>query len=520
MNENRKKLITKSNSDDDFYEKRERAQKIDFSKIEEIIQRNVTKTPSQTFTQYTRDLLDAYAQSPLNNLDNLREVSRFLTRVSMVYKLMIWYLATMPLFTYNITQINDWTKELDAEKSIKNYQKVLQRMHKFNIAKECMNIIFDTIRDGMYVGFMYDSEKDGMFLMPLDIQYCRIYGKTPEGEWIVYFDAAYFDKGDNKNYVQGVNGDGVGVWDPCFVDGYNAYKTQGREFQWFRLTPELTFAMIAGADDEFNLPLPYFLPIFKSLLQLLDTETLIASKTELQNYKLILNKIPLLDTKEGNIDDFAVSLDLITTFQNALAAIVPDNVGIGATPCSTEVVDFEKSTSSNDTDDLGKAMNNLFSNAGINKLIVSSGNSSNANGIKYAVANDLGKVSVYLRRIESWLNFYIKKNIADGYYLHIFDQTRYNQQDFINEKKEAASLGGSKMDYLCALGDTPYIAYNKLRFESVLNLQKYMVPLQSTYTQSSNANNNGGAPTKPEEDLSDEGQKTRDSGKNDDKGSR
>ena len=63
------------------------------------------------------------------------------------------------------------------------------------MAKELQNVIANTIRDGMYVGWMVSDEKETMFLMPLDIQYCRIYGKTHEGEWIVYFDAAYFDNG-------------------------------------------------------------------------------------------------------------------------------------------------------------------------------------------------------------------------------------------------------------------------------------------------------------------------------------
>jgi len=157
---------------------------------------------------------------------------------------------------------------------------------------------------------------------------------------------------------------------------------------------------------------------------LLDTETLIANKNELQNYKLILEKIPLLNGDD--IDDFAISLDLVMQFQSLLEQNVPDNVGVGVTPCDTEVVSFEKSTSTADTDELGNAMNNLFSNAGVNRLIISSGESSNANGIKYSIANDLGKISVFVRKIESWLNYFIKKNIAEGFFIRILDITRYN----------------------------------------------------------------------------------------------
>ena len=369
----------------------------------------------------------------------------------------------------------------------------------------------------MYVGFAYNSEEDGLFLMPLDVKYCRIYGKGPEGQWIVYFDATYFDQGNNKDFVVDGDDEGTGLWDQCFIDGYNNYKNGGRDYQWFQLTPELTACFIATTSDEFYMPLPYFLPLFKSLLQLLDTETLIANKNELQNYKLILNKIPFLKNTQ-DVDDFAVSLDMLDYYQGMVESAVPDNVGVGTTPCDVEVVSFDKSTSTADTDELNNAINNLFSNAGINRLIISSGSSSNANGIKYSIANDLGKMSIWIRRIEHWLNFFIKKNITEGVYLEILDITRYNHEDYVNERKESATLGGAKGDYMVSLGVDPLVMMNKLMFEKdVLKIQDYMDPLQTSYTQS---DNQGGAPTKDEGDLSPEGVSTRESGKNDDKGNK
>ena len=406
MNEKEKKPVVQkiyTKVDESGYDvERKRAQKISFAKFQELLQRNVTKTVSKTYTQYTRDLLDQYVQSPLNNIDNIREVSRFLTRVSMLYKQMISYFSTMPLYTYNITTLADYTKDFDPDKQLKNYEKVLKVFHHFNMAKELQNVVSNTIRDGMYVGWMNGEDENGIFLM--------------------------------------------------------------------------------------------------------------------QNYKLILNKIPLLDSE--NVDDFAISLELVNQFDSIIKEILPDLVGYGTVPYQedAQVIDFEKSTSASDTDSLNKAMNNLFANAGINKLIVSSGDSSNANGIKYSNANDLGKISVYIRRIESWLNYWIKNHITDGVYLQIFDQTQYNKDDFISQKKDASSFGIGKMDYMCALGDDPYVAYNKLRFDAlVLNVNQYAIPFSTSYTQSSDT---GGRPSIPEEDLSPEGQATRDSGKNDDKGNK
>lgn len=515
---NKSEVITKT-EEQDFSLLRNRAQKISFAKFQELLQRNVNKTISKSYTQYTRDLLDQYAQSPLNNIDNIREVSRFLTRVSMLYKQMISYFSTMPLYTYNITPLADYTKDFNVDKQLKNYEKVLKIFHHFNMAKELQNVVSNTIRDGLYVGWMNGDDENGMFLMPLDVQYCRIYGKTQEGEWITYFDASFFDKSNNKDFIEGINNDATGVWDQVFIDGYNQYKSGGRDYQFFRLPPENTLTLIASTDDEFYVPLPYFLPLFKSLLNLLDTESLVVAKEKLQNYKLILNKIPLLNSE--NVDDFAISLELANYFDALIKEILPDLVGYGTVPYQddSQVIDFEKSTSSTDTDNLNKAMNNLFANAGINRLIISSGDSSNANGIKYSNANDLGKMSVYLRRIESWLNYWIKNHITDGIHLEIFDQTQYNREEYISRMKDASSFGIGKMDYMCALGNTPYIAYNKLRFEALaLNINQYAIPFNSSYTQSSGDIN--GRPTIPEEDLSSEGQATRNSGKNEDKGNK
>ena len=71
---------------------------------------------------------------------------------------------------------------------------------------------------------------------------------------------------------------------------------------------------------------------------------------------------------------------------------------------------------------------------------------------------------------------------------------------------------------MCSLGDDPYVAYNKLRFEAiVLNVNQYANPFNSSYTQASNS---AGRPTLPDDQLSEEGQSTRDSGKNEDKGNK
>ena len=92
---------------------RARAMFITRQEIEEILMRNVTKNVNRTFTQYTKELIKTYLLSPANNIDALRGVSRFLERNSMIYQKLLMYYAAMPLMSYNVTQINNLTKEIE-----------------------------------------------------------------------------------------------------------------------------------------------------------------------------------------------------------------------------------------------------------------------------------------------------------------------------------------------------------------------------------------------------------------------
>lgn len=195
------KIINRSTNSDSYYSKRTSAQKfLNFAQMQEVLQRNIKNTYNKSFTQYTKELLKTYINSPGANQDTLREVSRFVCRNSMIYQKLLMYYSSLPLYYYNVTQINDLTKVINATKALKNYQTVLEQFEKLHLKKECYTALYMALRDGFYVGYNYISDA-GIFFMPLDVQYCRIYGKTAEGEWIIYFNAAYFDSGNNKDYI-------------------------------------------------------------------------------------------------------------------------------------------------------------------------------------------------------------------------------------------------------------------------------------------------------------------------------
>lgn len=492
-------------------EQKKEQKKLDFAQLQrdiDLLIQNPNKTPSRTFIRRTKDLIKTYLLNPYTNIDAIRETSAFLSRTSMIYRKILSYFAHMPLFYYNVIYQFDITNPIDQNTLLSGYQDILKNLQKVSMEKEFSRVIATALRDGAYFGFVYDSEGEGFFLHGLNPAYCKVSGITNSGEYVIAFDASFFDVGDNDEFIYGINDDGVGVWNQVFIDGYNTYKSQGRDYRFFDLPPESTICVLT--EDDAEMPLPYFLPIFTSLLDLLDLEQILMSKTELENYILLISKIPLLTNAESS-DEFAVSLEMVQQMNRLIESIAPDLVGVGYSPCDLDVIHFNKANTADDTDKLAQSMNNMFSNLGISELVVSGGSSTNSVGLAQSIMNDESLSLNFVSKLTSWWNSYIRLNYSEDYIFYFHQVTYFSKKDFQDSMKEAATLGvPEKMDYATSLGRTPYEVMCATHMENVLGLTDLWKPLQSAYTQSGDP----GAPEKDATELTDEGVKTKDGNKN------
>lgn len=500
--------------------KRERAQILSYEAIQQLMLQNVGKTAQKTFTQYTKENIIMYLQSPLANIDNIREVSRFLTRYSMIYKKLIAYYATTPLYYYHVDPIFDLNKGLDFAKVSKNYYTTLQRLQQINMSREMSNIVATALRDGAYYGFIHDSEgKDGFWIQGLDPKYCKIAGKTSEGKWVFRFNAAYFDNGNNKEFVtesdMSKNSDGGVLWDDVFVQGYADYQANksDKTKQWFVIPPEKSICLIAGNEDEFDMPLPFFVPLFIQLLDLLDLESLFTQKSALENYMLLVSKIPTIQGSE-DVDDFAVSIPLVQSIQEMIDAALPDLIGSVYTPLDVTPITFNKSNTTDSNDMLSQSIANLYNNAGASQLVVSGGASTNSVGLKHTLQNDTANTFTWVERLETELNAYIKYNITDTVIFEFHRITWYNEDEYVGKLKDAATLGDSVLPYFSAIHGNDYKTLCSIQFENALGIKDMLRPLSTSFTESADSDSKGGADKKNEDDLSPEGIATRDGDKN------
>lgn len=478
---------------------------LDFKKTEklkELILQDVKKGRTQTAMQYTKSLLQTYLQNPYSYRIQLINVSRFLYRVSAIYRKIILYYATMPKYNYCIVEKPDFTKALDKNKLLKDFESVLKEAHGFNFKEEFATAVALAMRDGVYIGYHYKGENSS-FLHALPIEYCKIRGKQ-DGQWVVAFDATYFAVGQNSIFVNGIDGDTSGCWSDEFVVGWHDYQTN-RDLRYFTLDPSRCFVILGGLQDEFDNPLPFFTGLFPSILNMISAEELVADRTELDNFYLLLLKIDTFD--ENTVDDFKISLDLAEAYKEAISSIMPRLAGVGLLPgMSASLQQFSKANSTNDESIIQENINNIFAQSGASQTIVSSGDGQSALSIKYSLINDFSYVALLLSRLEKNYQYYIDKNIAEGTIFTIHHQTHYNEDEYLDKLKTSATLGGSAMKYLTAMNMTPYEAYCTIRFESAIGLKDMMEPLESSYQKSAN---DVGRPKASDDEISGSAERTR-----------
>ena len=500
-------IVRETHESDEQFEQRKRA--LTFKQIDQLkklLLQNVTKNgTNRSFTQYTKSLIKTYLQNPYSYRDPIREVSRYLWRVSALYKRLIMTYATMPLYNYTLTQKVEFTKKLNTKKIMSDYEKTLKRLQPINFYDEFAAAIAIALRDGVYYSYIYDNQEDGLFFHVLDPQYCKILGKNEAGQWIVTFDATYFSRGNNIIFVEGIDGDISGCWDQVFIDGWKDYQAN-RDARWFILPPEKTMCLLASESDSFDLILPYWTGLLTSMLDALDYEQLISDKTALQNYFLLISRIPLLSST-NTVDDFAVSLEICKAMQELIDEAVPELVGTALSPMPLELYSFGKNTTADDTDVLSDSIENIMENAGITQNLLSASKTANAVAQRYSVLNDSSFVFLLVSRLEANFDYFIRKNISENYMFKIHRETWYNEEEYLEKVRQGATLGTPALDLLTALGMTPYEAICKIKFEDVIGIKDMMVPLQSSYNTSSTAI---GRPRVDDRDASESTERTRD----------
>ena len=435
---------------------------------------SLLKSTSPTYTQYTKDNYRTYIQNPYRNEKELRNMSQFLSRVSMPYKRILWYMSTIYSFYWHLLPKLDPTDLPDENTLMSSYLEMCSAIDKLALSHEMTNVMYFTLRDGVFYGFLYEDE-DTSFIHRLNPDYCRPI-QIESGVFNLAFDFSYF-----KKYPEALD-----TWDSSFKTGYNAYNEDNTNMRWQILDPQKTICIKADPDLEENVP--FFVGIFEALLDLIDARTLQRNKDIIQNYKLILQKIPLFsDDGSKSMDDFKLELDTVQRFNALLSDSVPEAVGIATTPMEVETVDFK--TDDNSSDLNSSSMRQVFDDSGVSQLIFNS-STSGSTGIDASVKTDASMAFRLVKYIERWVQRYI--NYRQGqvsFNFEILDVHIWNKDASVDRELKLANSGvPNKMKLAATAGMNPSEVISGQIWENqFLRIHENWIPLQTSYTMSAGA---------------------------------
>ena len=464
---------------------------------------DLTSNSTKTWTVFDKESLRSYMQSPYasSSQNSLRNLAKFLYTLSFPLRRIVNYFASLPDFSsYKVNLDFSLIEDNDEESMLQDYENACRFIRKMNLSLNMFKLLVIAWREGIVYFQPYQDDDGSMLLMPLDSQYCRVSSVGYNGLLRVAFDFSFF-RGSNAFYLE--------VWDKEYKQKYNKFEGD-TSLRWQELETARAFKIDIADIDLIISP---FASLFEGLIDLIDLQSLIAIKDSLDIYKLLVMKIPLLNSK--NPDDLALNLNLAKKFYNLALDSLPDEIGLILSPgMEVDSISFDKNATS-DTNAIADSYQNLMEQTGISQIFDSS-RLSGASSVKMSMLSDaLMATKGIMEQVAAFVNERIQMEFPNSVaYIKFIDVTTYSKEERINQVEKAASAGMPvKLEYMTLLGYDPLesMASDWLETKLGLAIDKFVHPLVSSHTQSGNSET-GGAPTAEEsgKKLTDDGEASRD----------
>ena len=457
---------------------------------------NLSKTSTRTFSSFSKDKLRTYLKNPKTNEDNLRQLSKFLYRYCYPYRRLIWYNSTMiNAKAYTVVPIVDITKTANTKKVIKTFYKTAVKMNQIALDECILPMLLTAWREDTAFGYIYDDDET-FFIHVLDGKYCKV--SSIDGGTLRYaFDFSYFN----------AHKDDLEYWDSEFTDKYNAYAS-GSAYRWQELDYSREICLKVNIDDP-TMAYPPFAPLFESIIDLVDLQSIQSVKDELSIYKLLVARLePITGTDIP--DDFSVDPKTALSYYDKFQDNLPDCVASCISPMKIDPIEF-KGNDTSDVDMISDSTNNLFKNAGGSQILGSEKTGTTITNAQI-IADAESAISSLLPQIQKWCNAYLKLVLgSDKCNVKFIRVTPYTVDSVKKNMLESGTLGiPDKIAIASLSGTDPLETLSMAVLENdCLELHNKWIPLQSSYTQSASGISAAGRPVSDDGDLTDDGSKSR-----------
>lgn len=439
-----------------------------------------------SFTKYTKDNIMSYLASPSSNVKNLRNASIAMYQNSPQYRRLIQYNAYMPTWAYTISPLGFDPSKSDKDSYLKSYTKITKQLEIMNLKHELSKATITALSEGVLFGAIWSTNMS-FFVQRIDPDIC-VLSSIEDGTWMYSVDMSKIDEASLNQYP------------PEFTTMWNEYKRSGQNYQ--EVPKKISFCL--KGDESTLYPNPPLAGVLPEIYDLYTYKELAEVAANIDNYKLIC-----MQTPSNSQGEPTVGLPVMREYYNHIAKNLPDYVGLAMSPTELKAITFDKSKPANSTSEISDATQRFWYASGTSPLLFGDASNTTAQALGYSIKADEENMIAFVYQCERLVNRILKESSgSQKWKINFLPVTIFSVEKYIGYLKEGASLGQPVKTAYASLLNLPQTDIVGMAFleNEILNLPEVMVPMQSSYTQSSK----GGRPLKNDEDLSDEGAKSRD----------
>lgn len=463
-----------------------------FAAINKLILRDLNGTSSsQTFTKYTKDNIATYLKDPEKNEKQLRDAAIYIYNVSCHFRRLIQYFSSLSDLSYVIAPYKIDTASQDPAKLRKNYYKTLNLLSSMDIKNQFSKILTVCLREDVCYLTMWVTGESIIF-QQLPSEYCKIAvieNNVPN----VSFDFSYFDT--NSQYLD--------IYPAEFKKKYDVYQ-KNRNMKYQELDSPTSFAVKCNSDI-LNYAIPPFAGLLREIYDLEDYKGLKLTKTEIENYALLVMYLDV--DEEGH---FKIDYNKATTIWKNLDNVLPEEIGSVLTPMKVEKISFDKANAG-DTNTIAEAEQNLYTAAGVSSLLFNNEKAS-SNALLLSIKADQSMTYGIVKGIEAAINRYMQRqSYSKNFKITFLDCSPFNRKELGDSYLKACQFGLPMVSYYCAsqgLGQAEMDTMNFLE-DDILGVKGRFIPLQSSSTQSAGNGDEAGRPQSDIAELTEQGEQTR-----------
>ena len=467
-----------------------------FAVLNKLITRDLNSnysTPS--FSLFTKDEINSYLQNPYTYEQQLRKAAVYIYGASSHFRRLIEYFVSLSDLAYVVSPYKIDPQSTKVKSVTRNYRKTLNALSSMSIKTQFPKILKVCLREDTFYGTMWVTSDD-ITIQQLPSDYCAI--STIEGGVPnVTFNFSYFDS--RSAYLD--------FYPPEFKTKYNAYQKNRTSMKWQELDSPTSWAVKCNSDI-LDYSIPPFAGVFRELYDIEDYKSLHMTKTELENYAMVVMTLGVNENGEWQLD-----LDKAKDFYRNLDAVLPDEIGSVLSPMPINKISFER-THNGDSNTIADAEQNMFTSAGVSSQLFNNEKAS-ANALALSIKSDQAITFGIVKSIEDVVNRFIQsQSYGKNFKVTFLDCSPFNRKEVGEMYLKACQFGVPMISYYCASQGLGQAEMDSMSFleNDVMGLRDRFVPLQSSSTQSGSGGattDEGGRPQKEGTELTTSGEQSR-----------